>query len=488
MITRVDEIPITKDSYPFCSAVKYCGLADRGYVEKEYYFDGTANIYQRTAETTVEVRTANAPYVNRMIIRRPEDISRFSGHVVVEIINPTSFKEIDRMWMQGYREFTRSGDIYVGVTSKPNTFDMLRKFDRKRYERLSWKNPTPDVPWPFTKEELAEKVILADQDFSYETGMCWDILSDVGALLKTDSDKNPIQEFQPKTVVLTGWSQSANYLITYINHFAYRDGQDVWDGFLLGAPVRSLMIPLNQYESDLPYDARELTLTKVKNPAIWFQTESENGNLEFNLKMLARREGDDPDFMLRQYDVVGSSHDTAGTYTDYYRNDPDLIRIGGLPEYTAKDAVPMDYPIWFPVGAMFRNLFRWIETGAGPARCSLIETDAEGNNCKDALGNSIGGIRTCLVDYPTRAYYGYSHINKGESVLYPNAERDYLFGHEEPYPKEMLKAMYGTLSNYRNLCIRHTKQQISRGLLLKEDLEDLVDFAVRLAEEGGLED
>ncbi len=26
MITRVDEIPITKDSYPFCSAMKYCGL------------------------------------------------------------------------------------------------------------------------------------------------------------------------------------------------------------------------------------------------------------------------------------------------------------------------------------------------------------------------------------------------------------------------------------------------------------------------------
>ncbi len=34
MITRVDEIPITKDSYPFCSAMKYCGLS-KGLLLKE---------------------------------------------------------------------------------------------------------------------------------------------------------------------------------------------------------------------------------------------------------------------------------------------------------------------------------------------------------------------------------------------------------------------------------------------------------------------
>lgn len=37
MITRLEEIPVTKESYPFASAERYLKLSERGYVEKEYY-------------------------------------------------------------------------------------------------------------------------------------------------------------------------------------------------------------------------------------------------------------------------------------------------------------------------------------------------------------------------------------------------------------------------------------------------------------------
>ena len=46
MITRLEEIPVTKESYPFASAERYLKLSERGYVEKEYYMCGTANVYE----------------------------------------------------------------------------------------------------------------------------------------------------------------------------------------------------------------------------------------------------------------------------------------------------------------------------------------------------------------------------------------------------------------------------------------------------------
>ena len=108
MITRLEEIPVTKESYPFASAERYLKLSERGYVEKEYYMYGTANVYETADERGgVRVRTADAPYTNRIIVRAPQDTAKCSGNVVVEIINPTSFMEIDRMWILGWKKFVR---------------------------------------------------------------------------------------------------------------------------------------------------------------------------------------------------------------------------------------------------------------------------------------------------------------------------------------------------------------------------------------------
>lgn len=75
MITRLEEIPVTKESYPFASAERYLKLSERGYVEKEYYMYGTANVYETADERGgVRVRTVDAPYTNRIIVRAPQEI------------------------------------------------------------------------------------------------------------------------------------------------------------------------------------------------------------------------------------------------------------------------------------------------------------------------------------------------------------------------------------------------------------------------------
>lgn len=174
MISGIFEMPITDESYPFSSAERYCHLSVKDYVEREYRVYGTANVY-RTADEDggVEVMTADAPYSNRIVVRAPKDPAQASGNVVVEIINPTSFMEIERMWILGHGEFVRSGDIYVGITSKPNTIAKLKEFNPDRYAFMNWANPTPERPFDFDPEQLVRDGALPDMDISYET---WPVL------------------------------------------------------------------------------------------------------------------------------------------------------------------------------------------------------------------------------------------------------------------------------------------------------------------------
>ncbi|MCD8073815.1 MAG: hypothetical protein LUF27_02050 [Lachnospiraceae bacterium] len=487
MIQKVEEIRVTEQSYPFASAERYCKLSELGFVEKEYYMEGTANVYQTMADGTIGVKNADAPYVNRFIVRMPQSPEAFSGNVTVEIINATSFMEIDRMWILGWKEFVRRGDIYVGITSKPNTIAKMLELDQERYARLSWSNPTPEIPFSYTADDVRKAGGLIDQDIQTEPGLFWDMLTEIGALLKSDSENNPLRDLDVRCVTATGWSQSAGYLIRYINDFVCRDeaGSNAYDGFLVAGAPRYFVIPVNQYECAMPGRAEQCVIGTVKVPTIVMHTECENGHL--GTALVRRKEGDASDFLCRQYDITGASHDTVYSYVDYYQQDEDLVRIHHLPEYVGKNAVANNYPSQYLVAAAFRNLFYWIQTGVAPAKCDLIELDCRGENVKDALGISKGGLRTCLLDYPTGAYYNTSDIEKGANPIFPDSDVEVLFGHEEPYPAEMLKFLYLDLEHYRELVTEHTRAQVSKGFIVKEDADELIEMAVSLAKSRGLD-
>ena len=69
------------------------------------------------------------PYVNRVLVRRPQNKSRFSGNVVVEILNPSARVDIDRIWVETWRFMVRNGDIYIGITAKGDVLDALYRID-----------------------------------------------------------------------------------------------------------------------------------------------------------------------------------------------------------------------------------------------------------------------------------------------------------------------------------------------------------------------
>ena len=85
---------------------------------------------------------------------------------------------------------------------------------------MSWANPTPEWPFDFDPEQLVRDGALPDMDISYETGLFWDMLTDLAWLLRGDSDLNPIRDYPRQAICLTGWSQSGAYLFRYLNSFA----------------------------------------------------------------------------------------------------------------------------------------------------------------------------------------------------------------------------------------------------------------------------
>lgn len=489
MIKEINYIENTSNSYPFASADKYLDLKAFGYQEKEYFIKGTANIYRSVGNIgEVEIDTNDVSYVNRIIIRCPIDVKKASGNVVVEIINPTSFMEIDRMWILSYQKLMRDGDIYVGITSKPNTIAKLLEFDYERYKELSWPNPKKDIPFSFTNEDVIKKGLIPDIDITYEPGLFWDMLTDLAWLLRGNSSLNPILTYPHDAIYLTGWSQSACYLFRYVNSFAYReevkkDGQ-VFDGYLAAGGVRNLIIPVNQYESCMDYDFRLKRIEHMEQPYISIQTESENG--QFDAFRTKRQDSDYPYFMYREYEVTGASHDTMFSYVRYYKNDEDLKRINKLPKYIGKHTYGNDYPSQLLFAASFKNLFRWVKEGVGPNSCERILVDHKGNNRKDAFGNTLGGLRTCLLNYPTGRYHSTSMIEPGQSFVDKTSNQDPLFGYQEAFSASFLKELYGSLENYKKLCEEDTKEQISKGFICQEDGEQLIEIAVNLAKERGL--
>jgi hypothetical protein len=140
-----------------------------------------------------------------------------------------------------------SGDAHVGITVKPETITALKKFNLARYGRLSMVNPQPAALrcLPYSKSSNRDS----------EDGLAWDILSQVGRLIKTDSADNPLRDLHVRNSVLTGWSQGGYYYLTYLNaiarHVRMPDGSPTYDGYLPGAGSHA-GTPINQCAPEVP--------------------------------------------------------------------------------------------------------------------------------------------------------------------------------------------------------------------------------------------
>jgi hypothetical protein len=484
MLKQINAIPVTAESIPFAAAAETCGFEKARWVEDEYFMSGEAHVYTEKDDGGVEPVFSGAPYTTRLLIRRPGDAARFSGNVVIEILNSTANIDIDRMWVNSWPFFMRNGDIYIGITSKGHVVDSLRKFDAKRYGPINWANPLPDRAIP-PGAALEGPFRFLPQ---YESGLFWDMLIDLAELLRSDTPENPLRDYPGRYLYLTGWSQSGSYIARVLKSF-YRHDKPLFDGYL-SAGSGAGAAPVNAYQGGpAMFNMDPLpsgSMMGAKEPVIAINTESEN--------RLANWYGDfdEPWFKFRTYQIAASSHDTKYNLLDYYGKAglETLDRLGINNAYYGVDGDPLDYPYEVIFNAAFYHLYRWVRDGIPAPHGPKIETKIVSQkspgpfgsfleNRKDLFGNCKGGIRTPAVDYPTGTYTSYSTMADGRIMP--------MFGKVNPFPRELLKLLYGNLENYRALVTDAADEAISGGFILRDDRDAFINRVVETARARGLD-
>lgn len=465
-------IPVTADSHPWNAAaftLTPIDLKRRRYIEEEFFVSGTARVYDWPAVGALEAFT-EGPYKTRILVRRPRNPRSFSGTVIVNLMNPSSDYDVDIMWEASHESFLRRGDIWVGISVKPVVIDSLQVFDPARYGSLSMANPLPP-------DQTCDSPSFQNR-VGTEAGLAWDIVSQVGALLKSRDRDNPLRRYQHriKSSILTGFSQTGGYTVVYLNaiapHFELFNGEPIFDGYLNAAgagfqpPIHQCAGAGPQTVIDPPGDA----------PVISVQTESDFNGPFFGPGLPWRRDdSDEPGDRFRLYEVPGSAHIWAG-HRAFTPASEDLIAAGEPGNDWATFCVQenTDFPLEYVFNAAFANLSKWIERGKPPPRTERIALDADQQTITDEFGNAVGGLRTPYLDVPIANYRPTS-----DEITPFTTSCPFFWGHKVAFDQGQLDELYRNRADYLRKVIRSTWKLVHKRVLLPKDGRLIIREAIR---------
>ncbi len=461
-------IPVTDTSYPFWDRLgppREAALR-AGYIEEEYFVSGTANVYEWDANGDPFIRTPNAPYTTRIIVRRPAKSHKFSGTVWVEPLNPTLAIDLDRMWQLHYAQILRDGDAYVGITSKPIAILALQTFDPVRYAPLAMANPLP--PEQQTCGRLpGEPGYSPNTSKLYENGLIWDIISQVGAVLKSDSSNNPLG-VATKRIYGEGWSQTGGYARRYFSTFGpsakLSDGTRVYDGWLVGGATGPTAI--NQCSPSLPSTDPRQQIRPNGVPVISIRTQGDFFSFAYR-----RPDGDAPDDHYRLYELAGPTHDTI-TIFENFAPDEDIIKAGVTPPNPAVCGYEYitDFPYEYYFNAAAENLKRWAVDGVAPPHADRLLYDENNQNVLDQFGNALGGVRSPYLDVPIATY----HMGVGGVFTC------FVLGYKTPFSDELLMQLYRNHGHYVSKVVQSTNALVAQGFLTHYDADKIKTEAAQV--------
>jgi hypothetical protein len=271
------------------------------------------------------------------------------------------------------------------------------------------------------------------------------MLSQVGALLKSDAAGRPLAGFKVEYLYMT--TQGGD-IVTYINavhpHAKTSNGKPVYDGYL----IKSVTGPgrINQCAAPIARSDPRYTIRNAGVPVITVEAQSEVlGGLG------ARRpDSDDAADRYRLYEIAGAQHLDIYPYQGF----PSMVdqavagNVQGTPEwpFAARCTPEIDLNenplLSYSFHSAFANLDQWVRKGATPphaARMQIKDADSDQPSVMvDQYGNGLGGVRTFWVDVPAATYFMSS---AGPGVC---AE----FGRTGAFSWPRLEALYGSYKNY----------------------------------------
>jgi hypothetical protein len=366
-----------------------------------------------------------------------------------------SVRRFDWAWMWGYAHdhILENGDAWIGI-EMPGGVQGLKKFNPSRYAEVSFPNPTPTTP-------CGTGANASPSDS--EEGLRWDMITQVGALLKSTSSSRPMSGFRIEALFLTA-GQSPD-LMTYINAIHPRaileNGKPVYDGYLIKQPGNPARI--NQCAAAPGASDSRRLIRKTNVPVIAVLAQ---GEVVDSLPW-RRADSDDASDKFRLYEIAGASHIDGAAY----------VGLPSLQDQAASGATPQGNAAWpltskcepdIPLTALpvmsyafnsaFDNLEKWARTGTPAPRAPWIELK-DGAIALDQFGNGLGGVRSPYVDVPIATY----------TTTSPGPSTCRELGHKIPFDAARMSTLYGTDTVYADKVAQSVDRLVKERWLTEAD-------------------
>lgn len=439
-----------------------------GYVEEEYVLSGTAGSYRAVGELGADglwnVGPAEtAEFRTRLLVRRPADPDLHNGTVVVEWLNVSAGTDAGPEWSLTHRHLTREGAAWVGVSAQKvgvaggaaGMGAALQVSDPQRYGSLVH----PGDAWSFDMFTQAARVV-----------------------------RTQLAGLRPERVIAAGVSQSAAYLVGYLN--AVAPAAHAFDAYLVHSrgggvpPLSGLSIgPDGAVDFSGMTRGGARIRTDLTVPVLVLQTETDLVGLGY----VQARQPDTP--LLRVWELAGAAH--ADTYLlasgrhDEATTPEQLAQLCAPTHEPFGPLMTLELPInagpqhHYVAQAAIAALDRWIRDGTpAPTAPPLALTSGEPPALVlDELGVATGGIRTGFVDVPASILSGLGQDAGGFGVL---------FGSTRAFDDATLRRLYpGGREEYAKRFADATARAVAEGFVLAADAGEINAVAVAMYPDAG---
>lgn len=444
--------PVTGGAKGWPFGASTLDVADLGYVEHEYFLEGSATRFRPTPDSPWgsdghwhAEPVEDAPFTTRFIVYRPEDAERFNGTVILTWNNVTAGHDLfgadSRELFEGGFGLVCLTTQTVGITGLPPIYQGLKNWDEQRYGSLS----------------------IPGDDYSY------DIFTQAARAVSAGRDRSgvdPMGGLDVQWVVAQGASQSAGRLATYVN--AIHPLAGVCDGFILtiyfgrgsALEVGDAVVDLNA-----PAESRT-TLNQLKGEN---RLRDDQGTPIFvvnsELEAIACHGVRQPDTdTFRYWECAGTSHGSQQGRAARQR----LLDRDGIvsrPALEGINAIPMG-PVF---DAAFYHMHHWLAHGTPPPIQPKIEFRGDPPEvARDAYGIATGGIRLPQVDVPL-----------AHNSAIPLAEDVYalLGGSCRAFDPSKVRDLYGDAETFIRRFEAAAARAIEAGVVRPRELAGLVDEA-----------
>jgi len=439
--------PITSGKgRPFAAST--LDVAALGYVEAEYFLEGTASRYRLAPGTELSrdghwhaEPVENAPFKTRMLVYRPSDPAKFNGTVILTWNNVTAgydlFGAESLELFEGGFALACLTPQKVGIVGLPPEPQGLAAWDPERYGAL-------EIP---------------SDDYSY------DIFTQAALAVGRGRARQPVDPMgglDVKRVVAQGASQSAGRLATYLN--AIQPRTRALDGFILAIyfgsgsalEVGDAVVNINVANAVPP--SQRLRGSHLLRDDLGVPVFVINSELEA-IACYPVRQPDTNTF--RYWESAGTCHVSDQGMRDRQSK---LIRdrLKVLPLPTGINRIPMA-PLY---DAVFHHMQRWLADGTPPPVQPKVEFAGDPPQVvRDAHGNAKGGIRLPQIEVP---------LATNSAIPLANDVFAFLRGSCYPFNAEQLRELYGDKAAYLRNFEAAAQRAVDAGVLMPRDVAPLV--------------